>query len=230
MHYNTAGLLGLSGSKARSAILTLFFANPRQEYFARQLERLSGVSVGNLQKELVKLEQAGVLESRRLGTLRLYRLNLRHPLYPELKGIIAKTIGLEGTIRAELSKLKGVQGACIYGSFARGQERVSSDLDLLIIGDVEEKPLIRAIKGLEGKLQREINYSLYTSADWSRRKRAKDSFVMEVLKQPKIAIIRRRSSCFARLETSRRQGRTSRLTKKPRTLSPTWRCCARAGR
>ncbi|MDP2865733.1 MAG: nucleotidyltransferase domain-containing protein [Elusimicrobiota bacterium] len=189
MSYDIPDFLGLSKSKARRALVALFFTNPDLEYFSRQLERLSGISVGNLQKELVKMETADLLISRRLGNLKLYKLNTRHPLYPELKSVVAKTVGIEGLIRAELLTLKGIKTACIYGSFARGGEKAASDIDLLILGDVEEKPLIRAIKSLEDKLQREINYTLYQPAVWQKRKTAKDSFVMEVLRQPIIALL-----------------------------------------
>ncbi|MDO8803847.1 MAG: nucleotidyltransferase domain-containing protein [Elusimicrobiota bacterium] len=189
MSYVMPDFLGLSKSKARRALVALFFTNPDQEYFSRQLERLSGISVGNLQKELVKMETASLLGSRRLGNLKLYKLNTKHPLYPELKSVVAKTVGIEGMIRAELLKLKGIKIACIYGSFARGEEKAASDIDLLILGDVEEKPLIRAIKSLEDKLQREINYTLYQPAVWKKRKAAKDSFAMEVLRQPIIALL-----------------------------------------
>ena len=182
-------ILGLSKSKARRALFSLFFTNPEQEYFARQLERLSGIFVGNLQKELSKMEQAGLLESRRLGQLKLYKINIQHPLYPELKTVVAKTVGLEETIRDALRRLEGIEAACIYGSFARGEARSSSDVDLLILGEVKEKPLISAVKGLEEKLQREINYTLYTDAEWKKRKAAKDAFVREILKQPRILIL-----------------------------------------
>jgi predicted nucleotidyltransferase len=189
MGYGSADLLGLTKSKARRALFSLFFTNPEQEYFPRQLERLSGIFVGNLQKELLKMEQTGLLASRRLGQLKLYKLNIRHPLYNDLKGVVAKTVGLEETIRGALGRIEGIEAACIYGSFARGEERSSSDVDLLIVGAVKEKPLIGAIKGLEEKLQREINYTLYTEAEWKKRKNAKDPFVQEVLKQPRIPIL-----------------------------------------
>jgi len=159
MGYGQPDFLGLSKSKARRALLALFFTNSEQEYFPRQLERLSGIFVGNLQKELIKMEQAGLLESRRLGMLKLYKLNVRHPLYPELKSVVAKTVGLEETIRGELAKIEGIKAACIYGSFARGEPRARSDVDLLLL------------------------------AEWRKRKAAKDSFVMEVLKQPRIPLI-----------------------------------------
>ena len=189
MSYNSADLLGLSRSKARRALFSLFFTNPEQEYFPRQLERLSGIFVGNLQKELLKMEQAGLLEARRLGQLKLYKRNTRHPLFPELKKVVAKTIGIEGTLREALGRVEGIKAACIYGSFARGEARPASDVDLLVIGEVKEGALIRAVKELEDGLQREINYTLYTDAEWRERKAARDPFVREVLRQPRIPII-----------------------------------------
>lgn len=105
MGNDLSGFLGLRKSKARRALFALFFINPEQEYFPRQLERLTGILVGNLQRELIHMEQAELLTARRLGKLKLYKLNIKHPLYPELKGVVAKTVGLEELIRAELVKL-----------------------------------------------------------------------------------------------------------------------------
>ena len=189
MDYRAPETLGLFKSKVRRTLLALFFTNPDQEYFPRQLERLSGIFVGNLQRELISLEQAGLLKTRRLGNLKLYKLNHQHPLYPELKSLVAKTIGLEESLRSHLAAIEGIQAACIYGSFARKEERAKSDVDVLILGQVDEKTLIDTVKRLENMLQREINYTLYRLDERRKRKAAKDSFVLEVLKQPRIPLI-----------------------------------------
>lgn len=189
MNYKPVDVVGFSKSKARRALLSLFFTNPEQEYFPRQLERLSGIFVGNLQKELIRLEQGGLLNSRRLGKMKLYKLNIQHPLYPELKSLVAKTVGLEEMIRGELAKIEGIHTAGIYGSFARHQERADSDIDLLVVGQVNEKVLLRAVKFLEKRLQREINYTLYLDDDWVQKRASKDSFVIELLKNPIISLI-----------------------------------------
>ncbi|MBI5882419.1 MAG: nucleotidyltransferase domain-containing protein [Elusimicrobia bacterium] len=189
MENNPGFFLGLHKSRARRSLFALFFTNPEAEYFPRQLERVTGVLVGNLQRELVRMEAAGLLSSRRLGKLKLYKLNVEHPLYPELKGLVAKTVGLEEAIRGWLSGVDGVEAVCIYGSFARNRERADSDLDLLVIGDVDEKPLIQSVKELEKQLQREVNYTLYSRQDWIKRRHGRDSFVAEVLKSPRIRIM-----------------------------------------
>lgn len=189
MDYKTSETFGLFKSKARRALLALFFTNPDQEYFPRQLERLSGVFVGNLQRELIPMEQAGLLTTRRLGKLKLYKLNRQHHLYPELSSLVAKTVGLEEMLRSRLAAIEGIQAACIYGSFARNRERAGSDVDVLILGQVDEKALMDTVRLLEKALQREINYTLYTPDQWRKRKMAKDSFVLEILKQSRIHLI-----------------------------------------
>jgi len=189
MSYNTTETLGLFKSKARRALLALFFTNPEQEYFPRQTERITGIFVANLQRELVKMEQAGLLNTRRLGKLKLYKLNQQHPLYPELKSLISKTVGFEELLRSHLSSIEGIRAACIYGSFAKNSEHASSDVDVLILGQINEKVLLGTVKRLEKELQREINYTLYTPEDWKKRKAAKDSFVLEVIRQPRITLI-----------------------------------------
>ncbi len=189
MDYNQSGLLTLFRSKARRALLAFFFTNPEQESFPRQLERILGIFVANLQRELIALERSGLLKARRLGKLKLYQLNQQHPLYPDLKGLVAKTVGLEELLRSRLAAIAGIEAVGIYGSFARSQERADSDIDILILGHVDEKTLIPAIRRLEKMLQREINYTLYRPEDWKKRKAAKDPFVLEVLRQPRIPLI-----------------------------------------
>jgi len=189
MSYNSVDPTGFSKSKARRALLAIFFTNPEQEYFVRQLERLTNIYAANLQKELAKMEGSDLLHSRPLGNTKLYKLNKEHPLYPELKSLVSKTAGLEETIRSELSTLSGIQTAYIYGSFARNEERSASDVDLLILGKVDEKSLIRTVKKLEQQLQREVNYTLYTPEQWKKKRAAKDSFVTEVLRQPRIPLL-----------------------------------------
>lgn len=189
MGNNLSGFLGFDRSKARRALFALFFTNPDQEYFPRQLERMTGVLVGNLQRELVRMEQAQLLFSRRLGQLKLYKLNIRHPLYPELKGLVGKTVGLEDAIRGRLGEIDGIEAACIYGSFARDQQKAESDIDLLVIGETDEKALIRTVRDLEKRLQREINYSIYSGKEWKKREAARDPFVLEVLRQPRLPLV-----------------------------------------
>ena len=79
-------------SNLRRKILALFFTNPDKQYYVRQLERLTGYSAGNISNELKRLNRDRLFETEKMGNILFYRLNRRHPIYSELRSIIAKTL------------------------------------------------------------------------------------------------------------------------------------------
>ncbi len=182
-------LFSISKSKLREDLLTLYFTNNDQKYYLRELERILNYPVANIRRELIKLESTGLFLSERKGNLVYYYLNQSYPLYNELKNIIFKTSGIPKILRDVLLKYKGITHAFIYGSFAKGEERVDSDIDLLIIGKVNEDKLIEELNNLEGKLQREINYTIYTKEDFTKKKEERNSFILDVIEGKKIFLI-----------------------------------------
>lgn len=173
-------------SKLRRKLLTLFFTNPDEKYYIRQLERLTGFSAGNISNELRKLNRDNLFITENVGNLVFYRLNQHHPIYNELKSIITKTIGVEGGLRTALKDVPGITCAFIFGSFARGEEYRLSDIDLFVIGRPDMDKLYDAIHQQEDILQREINYHIYSGDDWKGKIDKKDSFILNLNKQNKI--------------------------------------------
>lgn len=175
----------LNRSKQRRELLTLFFANEEKEYYLRELERMTGISVGNVRRELNKLLEDRLFTTRKRGNLLLYRLNTKHPHYNELKKILVPVIGLEGVLRDSLTKVGGMDVAFLYGSTAARRARSDSDVDLLIIGTPDKQKLLKGIATLEKRLQKEINYKVYTKPSFRRKRAEKNSFILEVLEEPK---------------------------------------------
>ncbi len=178
----------IARSKLRKELLRLYFSNPEQEYYVRELERMLAFSAANLRRELVKLEQAGLFRSRRVANLVYYGLNKNSPIYSELKSIVFKTIGIEGSLRKIIESTKGIETALIYGSFAAGKETTSSDIDLLVIGKPDEDKFMTAVNRLEKELGREVNYMVYSASEYEKRKDKRDSFMENILKRPKIML------------------------------------------
>ena len=106
-----------------------------------------------------------------------------------MKGLVLKTSGVAGRIQASLERLAGIEFALIYGSFAKGEEKADSDVDLLIIGDVDMDRLDSNLGKLEKTLGREINYVLYSLEEFKSKRKAKDGFLMDVLAGEKIMVI-----------------------------------------
>jgi predicted nucleotidyltransferase len=188
IEYNISAMLDFSRSKLRKDLFRLYFSNPDRDYYLRELERLLGHSVANIRRELIKLEKAGVFIRQERGNLTYYGLNKRHPLYEELTNIVAKTIGIEGSVRNIVARDTGIQAAFIYGSYAAGAQTADSDIDVLIIGRPDEQRLMAEIDALEKRIQRDINYTVYSLLEYRRRKKVKDSFIVNVIQRPKILL------------------------------------------
>lgn len=176
-------------SKARQAIFRLYFTNPEKSFYLRQLERELGTPVSILRKELVSLEKEGLFSSSRQGNLLYYSLNKEYPLYNEIKAIVFKTVGVQGALSKALIDIKGIEAAFIYGSYAKSASNVKSDIDLFILGNPDEDILVEKINSLEKVLNREINYSIYRKINFEKKKKEKDSFVEDVLKNKKIFLL-----------------------------------------
>ncbi len=180
--------LSILGSKTRSSILKIFFDDSQKEYYLRQLEALTGYSVGNVRREMLRLEADGIFQARDIGRTKLYRLNKRYPLYKELKNIIRKTIGIEEALKEALKRCEGVEFAFIYGSYAEGREHSLSDIDCIVIGNVSPKEIKSALFEYQTKIGRQINSIVYTKEDFLRRLDEKNHFVSSISQTKKVFI------------------------------------------
>ena len=182
-------LFRITKSKLREELLVLYFTNPNKKYYLRELERILSFSVGNIRRELIKLGSTGLFLSENKGNLVYYYLNKSYPLFKELRSIIFKTSGAPKILHNVLEKFDDIDRAFIYGHFTKGKEGKGSDIDLLIIGKVNEDRLFEEIDKLERKLQREINYAIYGKEDFNKKKKERNSFILDILKEKKIFLI-----------------------------------------
>jgi len=187
--YKDMDILQITKSKLREELLNLYFTNPNKKFYLRELERILGFSAGNIRRELIKLKKNGLFLTENKGNLTYYYLNKSFPLFQELKSIISKTSGAPRMIKESLKKIKGIEHAFIYGSFAKSEEKEGSDIDLFIIGKADEGKLIDEANKLEKKLQREINFTLYEKSDFEQKKKEGNPFILEVVKEQKVFLI-----------------------------------------
>jgi predicted nucleotidyltransferase len=181
-------LLKLFSSKVRVRLLDAFLSLPGARFYIRELERKTGEDIRNVHQELQNLEGLGLLKSEVQGKQKYYSVNEDFFLYPELKAIIFKTTGVQGSLKDALTKLEGIEVAFIYGSYAASEESERSDVDVLIIGKPDLMVLNETINKLEERLSREINYMAFDREEFEKRKINKDAFITEVLKGEKIML------------------------------------------
>jgi len=176
-------------SKTRVKLLTLFLMNPEREMYIREIVRITNENINSIRRELINLEEIGLLTSRKTRNTKHYVVNKKMPIYNELTNIILKTEGVGKILRENLSAIGKIETAFIYGSFASKKAGLSSDVDLFIIGNIDEKKLIKHIKELEREMSREINYILFEPKEFLERIKNKDPFVSNVLKEPKTMLL-----------------------------------------
>lgn len=179
----------ITKSKTRRAILQFYFYNPEKKYYLRELERILNFPVQNIRRELLELEKSGIFKREKLGKQVYYFLNKNFPIFSELKKIISKTIGVEAQLKAALTKISNIKTAFIFGSYAKEKEDSLSDIDLMLIGSPDEDKLILKIIKIERQINREINYHVFSPADWKKKIKGKNSFLENILLQPKIFLI-----------------------------------------
>lgn len=123
-------------TKTQQRVLGVLFGQPDRSFYASELIRLAGTGSGAAQRELARLENSGLLVSRRVGHQKHYQANTASPLFTELRSIVLKTVGLAEPLRAALKPVSSsIRAAFVYGSVAKATDRATSDIDLMIISD-----------------------------------------------------------------------------------------------
>lgn len=182
-------LPNLLSSKVRQKLFRLYFSQTNRRYYLRELERLLDEPVGNIRRELLRWSKAGLFLREKVGNLTYYSLNKSFPLYEELKAIVSKTIGIEYILKEGLKGIESIVLAIIYGSVASAEDTGNSDIDVLLIGNPDMDELVNNVQEMEKELGREINYVLYTPEEFKRKKEARNIFIIDVLRNPKVFII-----------------------------------------
>jgi len=167
----------------RAGVLSAALLEPRRWWFMSELARHLGSGPSSLQRELESLVDAGILERREDGRRVYFRANSGSPVFQDLRGLVEKTAGVVPALSSALESFADrIELAFIYGSLARGQERASSDVDLMIVGSVKQIDLVSALHKLENRFGRAGNAALYSPQEFRKRLAAGDHFLASVLK------------------------------------------------
>ncbi|HKY02188.1 MAG TPA: nucleotidyltransferase domain-containing protein [Burkholderiales bacterium] len=178
-------------SKTQQRVLGLLFGQPQRSFFATEVIGLVGAGSGAVQRELKRLTESGLLSATRVGNQRHYQAAQNSPLFSPLREIILKTSGLAEPLHDALAPLeRRIEAACIYGSIASGTDTAQSDIDLLVISDdLNLEDLYAALTRVEKRLARPINPTLYSTAEFRKRKKAGNAFLSKLLNGPVLKLI-----------------------------------------
>ena len=214
---------GVLFGRTRQDILALLFTRPDEAFYLREIVRRTGRGVGPVQRDLSRLVAGGMVKKEKD---KFYRANAESPIYEPLKQIVIRTMGVADMLCNALAGIAtDIAVAFIFGSFARGGPRESSDIDLMILTR-ENQPTLEKISGLlhpgQMILQREINPFVLPVKEFRKKWLARNHFVLQVLAGEKTFLLGNEDDLKRLAE--------KRLAQKPRNQPAGDRRSSRAGR
>ena len=152
-------------------LATLVLAPTRVWSMAELVER-TGIPQPSVSRELRRLADAGLLHIRGRVNARQVQVNAESVIFPELHGLMLKTVGPKPILEDALQQVEGIERAAIYGSWARryrGQAGPEpQDFDLLVVGEPDVDRLRAIVDDAAKTLGRDVNPTVLTKQEWAR--------------------------------------------------------------
>lgn len=183
-------LVKLFANPSLVEILNLFLLNPEEEFYQSDIAKKTNKALMQVQRSLKILKEIGLISSIQRGRMVYYRAVRTHPAFEDLKRLFLKTLSLGESIRQALRPFcDKIHSAFIFGSVAKGDESLDSDIDLFIIADLTLRELSKALSPLSKKFRRELNPVIFNQSEFQKKISKKDHFLIEVMGTPKLWII-----------------------------------------
>jgi predicted transcriptional regulator len=157
-------------------MLLKFFTNSTSTAYLRELAEEFDESTNSIRHELNNLSRAGYLTSHEDGRTIKYRANTKHPLYNEVKNLVHKYLGIDKIIDNILSRIGDLQAAFIVGDYAQGKD--TGTIELVLVGEINEKYLRRLEEKAKGLLHRTIKTKVIKQEEFDIRRNEFDKALL----------------------------------------------------
>jgi predicted nucleotidyltransferase len=178
-------------SKVQQRVLGVLFGRSDRSFYANEIIAIARSGTGAVQRELARLEAAGLITAERIGRQKHFQANPESPLFEDLRALSLKTFALADVLREALTPLAGeIRAAFVFGSIAKGTDGATSDVDVFVIADdLGYADLMQALEPARGTLRREISPHILSQDELASRLSEENSFVTRVLAQPKLWLL-----------------------------------------
>jgi len=175
-------------SKVRVKILNQYMTNFTASFHVRGLVRILDEEINAVRRELLNLQDAGILKSHKDGNKLIYKLNKDCSILWELRSMFFKESKIGTAILKSTSSIEGINVIVLTDSFLKSEHASPTDVDLLFIGTMKVKDLSSAIAQVEKELAREIRFSAIKREDFDFARKKKEPFLMNILENDKIIL------------------------------------------
>lgn len=170
---------GLISSKTRIKLLVRLFFNPKTRSYLRELAKEFGVSTNSVREELNQLTDTKLLKSERNGRQVYYTANVDHPLFPELKSMVSKVMGIDQVIDGIVNRLGDLELAYLIDDYAEGKD--TGIIDLLLVGEIDQYHLTDLSRKTERYIKRKIRSLVLSRKEYNE-------LLPELKKRPRILV------------------------------------------
>lgn len=190
----------LFGSKTRARLLNVFFHNPEEQFFVRELTRRIDAQLNSVRRELQNLIEIGLIKEivakeEQRGRKspnekkRYYQANTEFDLFSEMKALLKKVqLMVKKNLVQEIDENGSIMLLILTGRFVDVKE---IPVDFLIVGEIDEKTLQKLLHAFEVEFGEEMNFTLLTREEFSYRKQVSDRFLSTILKSNHVVMINR---------------------------------------
>jgi DNA-binding transcriptional ArsR family regulator len=165
-------LSGIISSKTRVKLLMRFFLNPQARSYLRELSKELGVSTNAVREELNQLTQTQLLKAERNGRNVFYSANPEHSLFPELRSMVQKVMGIDQVIEGIVQRLGNLEKAYLTGEYAEGKD--SGIIDILLVGTIDDYHLNDLTRKTERYTKRKIRSLVLSPSEYEAFKHTLD--------------------------------------------------------
>ena len=172
-------LSGLISSKTRIKLLMRLFFNPQARSYLRELAKEFNVSTNAVREELNQLKKTNLLKSEKNGRQVYYRANTEHALFPELRSMVSKVMGIDQVIDGIVQRLGDLECAYLMDDYAEGKD--TGIIDIILIGNVDQYHLNDLTRKTENYVKRKIRCLVLSQNEYQE-------MLPNLIKRPQILI------------------------------------------
>ncbi len=191
---STPGLAAVLTSPALARLVIFFALHPDEPVHLRLLGRLTRLGRRSLENELRRMESLGLVDRTREGRNVVLRAHEEHPGWRALREMVRQFADPAEVLAGALAPVSGVEAAFVFGSFARGDTRPDSDVDLFVVADEGvRRDLGREAAEASVLLGRPVEVTWYSREKLRQRLESDNAFVRRVVDGPKRWVVPDRS-------------------------------------
>lgn len=173
-------------SKSRAALLEQLFIEGLPQSHLRQLQRTTALNPSTLHRELKHLVATHWLIEIQDGNRILYQANPDHPCLDEMLSMVRKMTSWVSDLRHWAQDQESIHAAWIFGSYARGNFKPDSDIDLLLVTPKSLQTILGQLKAVIQPLGYEVNPKIYSPEEFTEARETDNPFLARVLNGPLI--------------------------------------------